>query len=393
MNIYGEITKVEALDDGTIRVTGVASTGAVDDADERVLPEAMKAALPAYMRFGALREMHGLSAAGATLSAEVTDDGATRIETHVVDPVAVKKVQLGVYKGFSIGGKVLERDPGDRRVITRLKLNEISLVDRPCNPEAVIDVWKADHGTPPTNAEVLATAEAMARDAGFPGRRSQFVVKARAALLQGRHDASADELQAEGEAETPTDPGLADSETPEDDEALDTGMADRDVDADDPAAASPPNLMDLLDQLEDQLDALPGDEAWQLVSELASRWSFAPSQDKAAGFDDLRKLVEDNARLGRALASATPRIAALERNLDAVAKRLERVAAEPAAPRAAAGRIRAVSKTEDAGDDPNAGLNLTAEAFRKYLDTLPEEERGRLQLRAALSQPIRIDPR
>src|ERR1700761_6411972 len=101
MKLYGEITKVEALEDGAIKVTGVASTGAVDDADERVLPEAMKAALPAYMRFGALREMHGLSAAGATLSAEVDETGATRIEALVVDPVAVKKVQHGIYNGVT----------------------------------------------------------------------------------------------------------------------------------------------------------------------------------------------------------------------------------------------------------------------------------------------------
>ena len=395
MNIYGEITKVEALDDGTIRVTGVASTGAVDDADERVLPEAMKAALPAYMRFGALREMHGLSAAGATLSAEVTDDGATRIETHVVDPVAVKKVQLGVYKGFSIGGKVLERDPGDRRMITRLKLNEISLVDRPCNPEAVIDVWKADCAAPPTNAEVLALADAMARDAGLPSRRSQFVVKARAALLAARRDVGDDDLPAEDNADSPLDAGLDDAggDIGDDDQAYGPDSDDGAATDDDPAASGPPSLMELLDQIEDQLDALPGDEAWQLVSELASRWSFAPSESKAAFSDDLRKLAEDNARLSRALAGATPRIAALELNLDAVAKRLERVAAEPAAPRAAAGRIRAVSKTEDAGDDAGSGLTLTAEAFRKYLDSLPEAERGRLQLRAALGQPIRIDPR
>lgn len=98
MKLYGEITKVEPQDDGAIKVIGIASTGAVDDADERVLPEAMKAALPAYMRFGALREMHGQSAAGATLSAEVGEDGATRIEALVVDPVAVRKVQHGVYK-------------------------------------------------------------------------------------------------------------------------------------------------------------------------------------------------------------------------------------------------------------------------------------------------------
>ena len=389
MNIYGEITKVEALDDGTIRVTGVASTGAIDDADERVLPEAMKAALPAYMRFGALREMHGLSAAGATLRAEVTDDGATRIETHVVDPVAVKKVRLGVYKGFSIGGKVLERDPGDRRVITKLRLNEISLVDRPCNPEAVIDVWKADRPEGPTNAEVLAKAEAMARESGLPGRRSQFVVKARKALL-GAHPGNSPSLRSDedGENIAADDPFDADA-------GDDTGMDDNpDTDpAVDDNADTPPSLMDLLDQLEDQLDALPDDEAWRLISELATRWSSAPLEPKAATHDDLRKLEADNARLRHALAIATPRIDALEQNLTAIAKRLEAVAAEPAAPRAVAGRIRAVSKAEDAGDDPDRGLSLSAEDFRKYLDTLPEEERGRLQLRAALSQPIHIAPR
>jgi len=54
MKLHGEITKVEPQQDGAIKVTGVASTGAIDDAHERVLPEAMKAALPAYMCFGAL---------------------------------------------------------------------------------------------------------------------------------------------------------------------------------------------------------------------------------------------------------------------------------------------------------------------------------------------------
>ena len=51
MRIYGEITKLEPQDDGTLKVTGVASSGAVDQADERIAPSAMKAALPDYMSF------------------------------------------------------------------------------------------------------------------------------------------------------------------------------------------------------------------------------------------------------------------------------------------------------------------------------------------------------
>jgi hypothetical protein len=95
------------------------------------------------MRFPALREMHQLSAAGTTLEAEVGEDGMTRIVAHVVDPVAVAKVKSQVYRGFSIGGRVTQRETGNPKAITSLVLNEISLVDRPANPEAVFDCWKS----------------------------------------------------------------------------------------------------------------------------------------------------------------------------------------------------------------------------------------------------------
>src|SRR5438309_6389659 len=143
MRLYGAIEKVEPQDDGTVRVHGVASSETVDDQDEIVRADAIRAALPGYMRFPALREMHQLSAAGTTLDAEVGDDGVTRIVAHVVDPIAVAKVKNQVYRGFSIGGRVTERATGDPKTVTGLVLSEISLVDRPTNPEAVFDCWKA----------------------------------------------------------------------------------------------------------------------------------------------------------------------------------------------------------------------------------------------------------
>jgi hypothetical protein len=143
MRLYGAIQKVEPQDDGTVCVYGIATSEAVDDQGEIVRADAMRAAIPEYMRFPALREMHQLSAAGTTLEAEVCDDGTTRIVAHVVDPVAVAKVKNGVYRGFSIGGRVLQREAGNPKTITGLMLNEISLVDRPANPEAVFDCWKA----------------------------------------------------------------------------------------------------------------------------------------------------------------------------------------------------------------------------------------------------------
>src|SRR6266446_5345312 len=143
MRLYGAIEKVEPQDGGTVRVHGIATSETVDDQDEIVRADAIRAALPDYMRFPALREMHQLSAAGTTLEAEVGDDGMTRIVAHVVDPVAVAKVKNQVYRGFSIGGRVTQRDAGNPKAITGLVLTEISLVDRPANPEAVYDCWKA----------------------------------------------------------------------------------------------------------------------------------------------------------------------------------------------------------------------------------------------------------
>lgn len=54
----------------------------------------------------------------------------------------MKKVNAGVYKGFSIGGKVTGRDELKKTTITGLKLVEISLVDRPANQEAVYTLVK-----------------------------------------------------------------------------------------------------------------------------------------------------------------------------------------------------------------------------------------------------------
>ena len=142
--LYAEIAKVSEQEDGTLVVEGFASSGAVDSDGETITPDAMKAALPDYMKFGALREMHQPSAAGTAIKAEVMDDGRTSFSALVVDPVAVKKVQAGVYKGFSIGGRVTERDKLDKSMIKGIKLIEVSLVDRPANPDAVMTCFKAD---------------------------------------------------------------------------------------------------------------------------------------------------------------------------------------------------------------------------------------------------------
>jgi phage head maturation protease len=147
IRLAGEICKTEEQDDGTVLVSGYASSEVVDSHGEVVTAAAMKAALPEYMKFPAVREMHRSDgAAGTGLYAEVDKQGRTYFEALVVDEAAVKKVLTKVYRGFSIGAIVPPggRDPLNSKVITKLNLKEISLVDRPANPEAVMTLAKLE---------------------------------------------------------------------------------------------------------------------------------------------------------------------------------------------------------------------------------------------------------
>jgi hypothetical protein len=150
MQVYAAITKVQPQSDGTIKVYGVASTPQRDDQNEVITADAVRTALPRFMLYPSLREMHQMSAAGTVLEAETGDDGVTRVVAHVVDPSAVAKVKNQVYRGFSLGGAVLERDPDDPCTITRLRLDELSLVDRPANPSAKVELWKRGRMPEPT---------------------------------------------------------------------------------------------------------------------------------------------------------------------------------------------------------------------------------------------------
>ena len=166
---FASITKV---DEDQRMVYGYASTTALDSQDERITREAMSDALGDYMKFANIREMHGNSAVGVAKSADMRDDGIY-VSAHVVDDSAWKKVKAGVYKGFSIGGKSTMKKDG---VISAMRLSEISLVDRPANPECVIELWKgdgitvADDGKAAKEAAVTELAELLNKGAIDPAR-------------------------------------------------------------------------------------------------------------------------------------------------------------------------------------------------------------------------------
>lgn len=144
LRLFGDITKMDQQEDGSIIVEGFASSEVLDSDGEIITAEAMKTALPEYMQFANIREMHQPSAVGVALEATVDDATAkTFIRVRVVDESAIKKCLTGVYKGFSVAGKVTDRLG---KVIKGLKLREISLVDRPANPEALFTLGKVEGG-------------------------------------------------------------------------------------------------------------------------------------------------------------------------------------------------------------------------------------------------------
>lgn len=146
--------------------------------------------------FGNVRAMHGKVAAGKVTSINFNDE-AKQIEicAKVVDDAEWKKVEEGVYTGFSQGGAYVKRwKDGDVQKYTA-EPSEVSLVDLPCLATATFEMIKADGGTElrkfvtveavvePTNDQIVAKATELAKAAGAAGF-ADFIVQARAELTK-----------------------------------------------------------------------------------------------------------------------------------------------------------------------------------------------------------------
>jgi len=100
---------------------------------------------------GNLRAMHGKVAAGRVEAIAFNDD-AKQIEicAKIVDDAEWRKVEAGVYTGFSQGGGYVRRWPdASDPTLTRYTANpsEISLVDLPSLPSATFSLVKIDGAT------------------------------------------------------------------------------------------------------------------------------------------------------------------------------------------------------------------------------------------------------
>lgn len=131
---------ISKVDDEKRMVYGYATTESVDSQNEIVKLDAVKEALPDYLKYANIREMHQPSAVGKAVDISFDEKGMY-LGAKVVDDAAWTKVKEGVYNGYSIGGAILNKVNGS---VNKLKLTEISLVDRPSNPDTTFTMWKMD---------------------------------------------------------------------------------------------------------------------------------------------------------------------------------------------------------------------------------------------------------
>jgi len=171
---YARITKSEKQEDGTLKVYGKATDDSLDIDSQICDPTWLSSAMPDWFESGGnIREQHSNIAAGVATEYEMK--GAEHFITAlVVDPVSVKKVETGVLKGFSIGIRspriVRDTKAANGRIIDG-QIVEVSLVDRPANPNAKLMLAKAaesgelmavEQGSIPTPADLFAKKNADA---------------------------------------------------------------------------------------------------------------------------------------------------------------------------------------------------------------------------------------
>ena len=143
----GDIVKTKS-EDGDLIVYGKA-TGPDIDLDEQICdPAWLKEAMPEWMKFGNVREMHQPIAAGVGL--ELNADGDDWfLKSQVIDDNTARKIEAGALKGYSVGikgAKVIKDAAARGGRIVGGTIVEISYVDRPANPTCSASIAKAVGG-------------------------------------------------------------------------------------------------------------------------------------------------------------------------------------------------------------------------------------------------------
>jgi len=146
---FFQIEKADRNADGTMTVYGKATDDSIDIDQQICDGDWLDRAMPHWFKSGGnIREQHSNIAAGVATDYEAKADGHY-ISALVVDPVSVKKVEAGVLKGFSIGIKnprvTRDKSAANGRIVDG-QIVEVSLVDRPANPNCQLMLAKSAAG-------------------------------------------------------------------------------------------------------------------------------------------------------------------------------------------------------------------------------------------------------
>lgn len=209
---WAPITKSEKDDDGTLTVYGPAASSALDRDQQRLSDTWLDEAMPRWLaEGGGVREQHDpRRAVGVGVGLSKGDDGAHYLTAKIVDPVAVKKIEHGVLKGFSVGIKnpkvVMGKSDAPGGEVVAGDVIEVSVVDRPCNPTTLFSIAAKADGAEGlsliADAEVVekTEAEAFGLPAELYDRLATPVKEALARLADGGATVTAETLKADTEA-------------------------------------------------------------------------------------------------------------------------------------------------------------------------------------------------
>ena len=164
-SVYAPILKSEKQTDGSLVVVGLATDDSIDSDNQICDPEWLGKAMPEWFAWGNIREQHSNIAAGVATEYEAIGS-RHMITARVVDPASVKKVEAGVLKGFSVGirnARVIKDDKAAGGRIIDGQIVEVSLVDRPANPQCTLTVAKSI-GNELTQVEELIETEKTMTD-------------------------------------------------------------------------------------------------------------------------------------------------------------------------------------------------------------------------------------
>jgi hypothetical protein len=320
---------------------------------------------------GAVRAMHGATAAGK-LTGITFDDAAKRVTVcaKIVDDDEWRKVQEGVYTGFSQGGRYVKRwaDPDTGLTRYTAEPHEISLVDLPCVPDATFDVVKGG----------------VVERRGFAPRAEAPDSDADGDLDAGDDDLDADKRErsaAQRKKDAEEGVAMPDGAYPIR-SAKDVENAIRDYyrsgkKADVKAhiiarakaigveSALPDDWKGTADKAAGLSDAFGGARAPDALAKAAAALTHAALK--------LDRATAENARLRKALDDLTP----------ALADMTKRIAAIEAQPLPAKAALRSIAKTADGADE----TLVSADEAVKRLASLPAHERALALTKLSLANP------